>query len=260
MDGVLVVGLHHGAGEGAVAAALGAVLHRAGEPARVVRAVVVGDREADALYAYETTASPVVAARHHGHTLDPTALVERLRGHRGALIASMPGGMLSAITARYTARDLAAELQLPVVLAVRATPDATNLVRLSVAAARAARLTIAAAVLTGWPDPPSRVQLDERRLLAETAGIALHELPESPGARADAIRDWPVDEWIRAKPPEPPAAAPARPAPAPAVTQSATTPMAPPPGADVAVEPYTAWNARPTGDPRSTPRPRIMEA
>src|SRR4051794_39296406 len=224
MDGVLVVGLHHGAGEGAVAAALGAVLHRAGEPARVVRAIVVGDREADALHAYDTTASPVVAARHHGETLDPAQLVDQLRGGRGALIASVPGGMLSAITPRYTARDLAAELQLPVVLATRATPDATNLVRLSVAAARAGRLTIAAAILTGWPDPPSRVQLDERRLLAETAGIPLHELPESPGARADAIRDWPVDEWIRAKPPEPPPT-PVR---APAVTQSPVTPLAPP--------------------------------
>jgi hypothetical protein len=171
----------------------------------------------------------------------------------------MPGGMLAAITSRYTARDLAAELQLPVVLAVRATPDATNLVRLSVAAARAGRLTIPAVVLTGWPDPPSRVQLDERRLLAETAGVPLHELPESPGARADAIRDWPVDEWIRARPPEPPAPA-ARPAPA--AVQSPATPMAPPAptAADLALEPYTAWPSRPTGDPRSTPRPRIMEA
>jgi hypothetical protein len=30
--------------------------------------------------------------------------------------------------------------------------------------------------------------------------------------------------------------------------------------AEIALEPYTAWEARPTGDPRSTPRPRIMEA
>jgi hypothetical protein len=34
---------------------------------------------------------------------------------------------------------------------------------------------------------------------------------------------------------------------------------APAPG-EVALEPYGEWEARPTGDPRSTPRPRIMEA
>src|SRR3954454_4510869 len=204
MEGVLVVGLQHGAGEGAVAAAVGAVLKRAGEPVRVVRPIVVGDRDADALHAYAVTASPLVAARHAGEALDPAALVAELREGWGALVAAMPGGVLGAITTRYTVRDLAAELGVPVVLAVPAVPDATNLVRLSVAAARAARLTIVAVVLTGWPDPPDRVQLDERRLLAETSGIAVLELPESPGARGDVIRDWPVTDWIRAAPPPPP--------------------------------------------------------
>src|SRR4051812_42421049 len=204
MEGVLVVGLQHGAGEGAVAAALGAVLRRAGEPVRVVRPIVVGDRDADALHAYAATASPVTAARHAGETLDPVQLVRELREGFGALIAAVPGGILGAITARYTVRDLAAELNLPVVLATPATPDATNLVRLSIAAARAARLAIPAVVLTGWPDPPDRVQLDEHRLMAEGAGGAILELPASPRARADAIRDWPVADWIHAAPPPPP--------------------------------------------------------
>src|SRR4051812_34917932 len=120
MDGVLVVGLQHGAGEGAVAAALGAVLHRAGEAARVVRPIVLGDRDADALHAYDEVASPMTAARHAGETLDPARLVEELRDGFGALVAPVPGGLLAAITPRYTVRDLAAELNVPVILAMPA--------------------------------------------------------------------------------------------------------------------------------------------
>jgi dethiobiotin synthetase len=231
---MLVVGLQHGAGEGAVAAALAAVLRRAGLEPRVER-----------LFEYDTVASPVTAARHAGETLDPAALAEGLRD--GPVVAAVPGGLLAAITPRYTVRDLAGELGMPVVLATPATPDATNLVRLSLAAARAARLVVPAVVLTGWPDPPSRVQLDERRLLGELAGTDVRMLPDSPGARADAVRDWPVTAWMEAAPPEP---APA------VVAAAAPTPRGPRP----TLEPYEAWTERPTGDPRSTPRPRIMEA
>jgi hypothetical protein len=260
MDGVLVIGLHHGAGEGAVAAALAAVLRREGEQVRLARAIVLGDGEAEALHAFEAVASPLIAARHEGATLDPEHLVRRLKDGGGALISSVAGGLFGALTPRFTVRDLAAELGLPVILAARATPDATNLVRLSVAAARGARLTIPAVVLTGWPDPPDRVQLDERRLLVETSGVGVLELPASPGARADVVRDWPIADWIRAAPPPPPPEPP-RPAPRPAAPSShaAPAPVAAPLG-DVPVEPYASWEPRPTGDPRSTPRPRIMEA
>src|SRR3954467_9783932 len=113
MDGVLVVGLQHGAGEGGVAAALGAVLRRGGEAVRVVRPIVVGDRDADALHAYAATASPVIAARHAGETLEPPALVAELREGWGALVAAVPGGILGALTTRYTVRDLAADLAIP---------------------------------------------------------------------------------------------------------------------------------------------------
>jgi hypothetical protein len=138
------------------------------------------------------------------------------------------------------------------VLATPASPDATNLVRLSLAAARAARLTVAAVILTRWPDPPSRVQVDERKLLGELAGVTVLTLPESPAARAEEVRDWPVIDWLESAPPEP---------------EPVATPSAPPavhtprePVGELAIEPFTGWQQTPTGDPRSTPRPRIMEA
>lgn len=251
MKGLLVVGASLGAGEGAVAAALGAVLRRNGEEVEVVRAVAVGDRDAEALHAFAATASPHVAARHAGRELDPAALAAELRGRSKAVVASMPAGILAAITPRYTVRDLASELQLPLVIAVRATADAINLVRLSTAAARAARLPVVAVILTGWPDPPDRVQLDERQLLTATAGMPVLTLPDSPGARADAIRDWPVADWLKTEV-APPVAAPAAPAP--------RAPAAAPTGPELQLEPYSEWQERPTGDPRATPRPRIMEA
>jgi len=244
VSGLLVVGLRHGAGEGSVAAAMSAVLRRAGMEPRVER-----------LLEYDTVASPVVAARHAGDSIDPARLAGALQADGGPVLAALPGGLLAALTQRYTVRDLAAELRLPLVLAAPATPDATNLVRLSLAAARAARLTVAAVVLTGWPDPPDRVQLDERRLLGEVAGVDVRTLPESPGARADAVRDWPVADWLAAVPPEPaaPPAADRAPRPAPAVPAAAAR------AAEITLEPYATWTPRPVGDPRATPRPRIME-
>jgi dethiobiotin synthetase len=249
MKGLLVVGASLGAGEGSVAAALGAVLRRAGEDATVVRTIAVGDRDAEALHAFAATASPHVAARHAGKEIDPAELTRQLRETPGAVVASVPAGLLAAITPRYTVRDLATDLQLPLVLAVKAGPEALNLVRLSTAAARAARVPVTAVILTGWPDPPDRVLLDERQLLTATAGMPVLTLPDSPAARADAIRDWPVADWLREE--EKPAPEPPAPAPVEAIAPS---------GPELQLEPYTEWQERPTGDPRSTPRPRIMEA
>src|SRR4051794_33565876 len=110
MRGLLVLGLSHGASEGAVAAAVGAVARRAQEPVDAVRAIALGDRDADALYAFDAIASPVTAARHQGADLDPAQLAAELAGHADGhtLIASVPAGVLAAITTRFTIRDLAA--------------------------------------------------------------------------------------------------------------------------------------------------------
>ena len=247
-----MVGASLGAGEGAVAAALGAVLRRNGTEATVVRTIAVGDRDAEAVHAFAATASPHIAARHAGSEIDPAELASHLRERPGAVVATLTGGILAALTPRFTNRDLAAELQLPLVLAVRAGPEAINLVRLSTAAARAARLPVVATILTGWPDPPDRVLLDERQLLTATAGMPVMTLPDSPAARADEIRNWPVTDWLDTEVAPPVAAPPPRPA-APQAAPVAS-------GPELELEPYTEWQERPTGDPRSTPRPRIMEA
>jgi hypothetical protein len=246
MRGLLVVGVVHRAGEDEVAHALGGAL---GVPA--VTALAFGSREAHAVHAFPALASPVTASRHVGSPIDPAGLAGSLRQEEEAVIAA-GGGLLAPITPRYSIRNLAADLGLPLVLAAPAGPDAVNLVRLSAEAARGAGLAVAAAVLTGWPDPPDRVLLDERRLLSEIVSFPVVTLPAAAGARAEAVRGWGATGWLEAAPaaaPPPPAAVHAATAPAPAAHSRA----------EVTLEPYDEWEATPVGDPRATPRPRIMD-
>ncbi len=267
MDGLLVIGLQHGAGEGSVAAAVAAVLRREGVTAGAHRVLAFGDGSADALEAFDEVGSPAVAAAQAGRAIDPGTLVSRLRAHGrdGAVIAAVPGGLLAPLTPRATVRDLAVELELAVVLTVRIGPDAANVLRLSTLAARAVRLRVAAIVLTGWPEEPDAVQRAERKLIGQGSGTGVLTLPDSPGARAEEVRGWPVADWIALRPEPAPAPAPAPRAAAPRRAAAAPSPQTPDPrpvaaAPSVALDPYEAWEAAaPTGDPRTTPRPRMMD-
>jgi dethiobiotin synthetase len=241
---LLVVGASLAADVDGVAAQAGAALRAAGEEPAAVTAVALGRSTGadDAVHAFPARATPLVAAAHAGAAIEPGALVSRVReaiGGRLAVVATEVG-LLAPLTARYSARDLARELGLPVVLAVAAEPDLVNVARLSLESARAAGLAVAAIALTGWPDPPGRVQLDERRLLEQIAHAAV---VTHPGGR----RPWDAAAWLDAAPAAVPAAAEA-------------VAAAPSPRAEVVLDPYRAWQPQPMGDPRSTPRPRIMEA
>lgn len=222
MRGLLVVGAVHGAREAEAAARAAG---EAGLPCLV--AVSLGPRGGNALHAFDVVASPVTAARHAGAAIDPAALAGAIR-ERDPVVVAVGGGLGAPLTPRYSVRDLAAELALPIVIATRAGADAVNLVRLTAEAARGAGLTVAAAVLTDWPDPPGRVELDERELLEGLVGFPVVTLP--------AARPWGADAWPDAAPEQP------------AVRR-----------AEVVLEPYAAWEGGPVGDPRATPRPRIME-
>ncbi|HEV2062166.1 MAG TPA: hypothetical protein VGR12_04870, partial [Solirubrobacteraceae bacterium] len=113
---------------------------------------------------------------------------------------------------------------------VGAEPSLTGQGRLYAEAARAVGLAVAAFVVAGWPDPPGRVLLDERVLLYETTDVPVLTL--SRGERPD----WPVDDW------------------------KATEVGGVPATQRVSLEPYREWEGESPADPRSAPRPRIMEA
>lgn len=244
MRGLFIVPTGAGGDELLVAAALldplRAVAHVVAAAGRESLARLDALPGTDRTHAFELAAVPAVAALHAGAPLDPAALAEAaLRtGEQGRpVLVTAPAGLLAPLTPRFSVRDLAAALGLPVVIAARSGPDVLNATRLTVEAARAAGLAVAAVVLTAWPDPPSRVQLDERALLADLVGAELHVLGAQPPAA------WQALAWLDAEPP---------PAPAAGEAASAHTP--------VVLEPYLAWEPRPLGDPRDTPRPRIMAA
>jgi dethiobiotin synthetase len=240
MRGLLVVGSGVDSGELAVANALRASL----PDARLFTTAALGqaaDSQGDR--AYRAAAAPVIAAAHAGAALDPAALVTDARADGdGILVAAAPGGLMASLTERYTNRDFARELGVPLVITARASGGVTNQVRLVGEAARSAGLAVAAVVLTGWPDPPNRVQLDERELLTRKARVPVVTLAERPDA--DAAVGWNAIDWLDVEgPPAPPA----------------DEPQAAPAGAPITLDPYDAWQPHQVGDPRNTPRPQIMQ-
>jgi len=180
----------------------------------------------DAVHVLPTEASPLVAARHAGVVLDPADLVELAAG---AEVFALDGGALAPLTPRWSVRDLARELGRPVVLAVRASGGLTAEGRGELEALRGAGLAVLGVILTEWPEPPSRVLLDELDLLAELGGV-----PVEPLAGAErAVADW----TARGDAHGPRSTAWAGPT----------------------LEPYLGWEGAGAGDPRTTPRPRIMQ-
>jgi len=123
-------------------------------------------------------------------------------------------------------------------------PGLANEALTTIAAARGGALHVAGVVLTGWPDDPDRTLIEERAALEELAGVSVVTLAEHARGAGDlsrAVVRWPIDEWLE---PTPDAQA------ADAIEQ----------GLEVVLDPYTAWDPTETGDPRQTPRPRIMAA
>src|SRR4051794_22253464 len=239
MRGITVVGCGPDSGEVEVALAL----YDALPGASVFVTAELGTAADDpSTHAFRASAAPVIAASHAGTTLDPPTLVAQARQGAEPVVAAAPGGLMASLTERYTNRDFARELGMPLVIAARAAGGVTAQVRAVGEAARAAGLAVAAVGLTSWPEPPNRIQLDERGLLSKVARAPVVTLPQ-----AGAASGWPVADWMDAEAPAPAAIE---------APQTAPTHAA----ASVALDPYDAWTPRQAGDPRTTPRPQIMQA
>ena len=187
MRGLSIVGTSSDAETAAVAHAIRAALRDAGEAPTTE--VLDGDG----------AATPYIAAKHQGIAIDPENLVARARAAEGPVVVAAAGGALAPLTPRYAVRDLLRELGLPVVVAAAAGPDLVNHTRLALEAVRGVGLAVAGVVVTGWPETPSRVLLDERALLGASVLLG-DELPaaswleSTPGAGAaatlEAYEDW----------------------------------------------------------------------
>jgi hypothetical protein len=180
-------------------------------------------------------ASPLTAALHAGERVSREDLLEEARADAPLRVLLAHGGLLAPLTPRYAVRDLAAELGAALVVAVPLGSRSVDAARLAVEAARGGGVRVAAVVLTGWPDPPSRAQIDDRALTHELTGAAVLVL--GPGEPAP---DWDVADWT--------------------ADGEGNTPAGGGAPGRVALEPYRAWEGAGPGDPRETPRPRLMDA
>jgi dethiobiotin synthetase len=226
LRGVFVTGTDTEVGKSIVAAAACAALAAAGERVAAFKPVVTGldeepgefGRDHELLagvanagqspsdvtpHAFGPAVSPHLAAKLAGVTLEPAELVATAReqaravGEGGALVCEGVGGLLVPITPGYLVRDLAVDLHLPVVIAARSGLGTINHTLLTVEAARAGGLTVAAVVMTPWPDEPTAMELSNRDTIARLGDVSVTALPRTtPGRLAEAGARLPFADWL----------------------------------------------------------------
>jgi len=132
-------------------------------------------------YRYGPPASPHLAAALAGEEIDP----ERLRAAAAAaaegaeaIVCEGVGGLLVPLSPGYLVRDLAADLGYPLVVVAAPGLGTINHTLLTIEAARAAGLEVAAIVLTPWPAEPSEIERSNRETIADLGGVTVLTLPE----------------------------------------------------------------------------------
>lgn len=224
MRGLFVTGTDTEVGKTVVAAALAAALRADGVEVGAFKPVVTGTdeptdgkpRDHELLaqcagmeakdvtpYTFGPAVSPHLAAELAETTIDPINLVGTARRNAAGrtLVAEGVGGFLVPITLNgYLVRDLARQLQLPVVVAARPGLGTINHTLLTVESVRAAGLRVAGVVITPWPGDPTRMQrsnLNTIAVLGETDVATLPLLTAfSVGELARAGRTLPYDRWL----------------------------------------------------------------
>ena len=215
--GLFVTGTDTGAGKSIVAAAIAAALRARGERVVAYKPVVTGfddppgewppdddllqaaAGEAVVPHRYGPAVSPHLAAQLAGETLAPHALVAAARraAEGATLVAEGVGGLLVPLTPSWLVRDLAVELGLPLVVAARPGLGTINHTLLTLEAARAAGLKVAAVVMTPWPDEPSEMERSNRETVAELGRVAVATLPLLTLATlAEGGATLPLDDWL----------------------------------------------------------------
>ena len=141
--------------------------------------------------------SPHYAAELAGAAIEPLELARTARrAAEGAdvLVCEGVGGLLVPLTPGYLVRDLALELDLPLLVAARPGLGTINHTLLTLEAARAAGLEVAAVVLTPWPDEPSDMERSNRETIESLGDARVCGLPQTtPADLASAGAGLPLD-------------------------------------------------------------------
>jgi dethiobiotin synthetase len=221
LRGFFVTGTGTEVGKTVVAAVLARTLAASGERVAVFKPAVTGlddPGETDhallrraagaeqsddeiAPYRYGPPASPHLAAAEAGEEIE----AERLRaGARDAaagadvLVCEGVGGLLVPLAwrrdaaanrgANYLVRDLAVDLELPVVVAAPPGLGTINHTLLTLESARAAGLDVAAVVLTPWPGKPSAIERSNLETIEDLGEVPILTLPRLD---LDKPESWP---------------------------------------------------------------------
>jgi dethiobiotin synthetase len=143
--------------------------------------------------------SPHLAAKLAGTELDPAAIVSAVRDGEPPVVVEGVGGLLVPLTDRFDVADLAVELGLPLLVAANPGLGTINHTLLTLEAARARRLRVAAVVLTPWPERPDEIERSNRDTIARLGEVAVEVLPRIPRAEPELLAragaTLPLDDW-----------------------------------------------------------------
>jgi dethiobiotin synthetase len=131
-------------------------------------------------YRYGPPASPHLAAALAGEEIEPARLLETARAAAAGadfLVCEGVGGLLVPLAGAYLVRDLAVELGYPLAIAASPGLGTINHTLLTIEAARAAGLEVAAVVLTPWPEEPSEIESSNRETIAALGAVDVQTLP-----------------------------------------------------------------------------------
>lgn len=197
--GFFVTGTGTEVGKTVVAAVLAHTLRRKGSTVAVFKPAVTGldepgetdhallrraagSEQSDdeiAPYRYGPPASPHLAAAQAGEEIDPERLRNAARtvtAGAECLVCEGVGGLLVPLAWPYLVRDLAVDLGLPVVIAASPGLGTINHTLLTLESARAAGLSVAAVVLTPWPEEPSAIERSNQETIESLGDVPVQTL------------------------------------------------------------------------------------
>jgi dethiobiotin synthetase len=210
--GLLITGTDTGVGKSVLAGAVVARLRADGVDVRALKPVITGledpvdpnwppdhvllartagcQPDEVVVATYGPAVSPHFAAELEDRPVDPDAILAAARAAAAvgeALIVEGVGGLLVPIADGYDVRQLAVDLELPLLVAARPGLGTINHTLLTLEAARAAGLTVAAVVITPWPEEPSPMELSNRETIARLGDVDVWTLPEIASADPAAL-------------------------------------------------------------------------
>jgi dethiobiotin synthetase len=188
-------GLEEPPADGPISHDMGGISAHRPPPDHELLRVAAGSRQSDeaiAPYRYGPPASPHLAAAMAGDEIEPARLLETARAAAAgadALVCEGVGGLLVPLASGYLVRDLAVDLGYPLVIAASPGLGTINHTLLTIEAARAAGLEVAAVVLTPWPEEPTEIERSNRETIAALGRVEVRTLPPLDLA---APATWPV--------------------------------------------------------------------